>query len=142
MSFTAELHLRSRPVLPLAPMVDVLFLLLIFFMTAAVFREQELQIDIALPTAETAHPGDTLANQIIINLTADDGIYLGSRQMTLPILTQTLAELAEDFPDEAVVIRGDQASSFGLAVRVMDAAQKAGMSNVSVATVRSTDELE
>ena len=86
MSFAAQVRERSRPVLPLAPMVDVLFLLLIFFMTASVFREQELQIDVALPTAEMAQPPATTATQITISLTADDRIYLGPRELTLAAL--------------------------------------------------------
>lgn len=142
MSFSAQARERSRPVLPLAPMVDVLFLLLIFFMTASVFREQELQIDVALPTAEMAQPPATTATQITISLTADDRIYLGPRELTLAALRRTLAELVRDFPDEVVVVRGDQASSFGLAVKVMDAAQLAGVTNVSVATVKPTEELD
>ena len=57
-------------------------------------------------------------------------------------MSQTLHELVENYPGEAVVIRGDQACDFGLAVKVMDVAQQAGVRDISVATVKSIKDLE
>ena len=54
MSFATQTRERSAPVLPLAGMVDVLFLLLIFFMTASVFRDAELAVEVALPDSQSA----------------------------------------------------------------------------------------
>lgn len=141
MSFASETRARSAPVLPLSAMVDVLFLLLTFFMTASVFREQELQIGVDLPAAETAQGGQGGATQITITVTGEDRIYLGEREHTLDSLRQTLADLATQFPDEAVVIRGDKGSSFGLAVQIMDVAQRAGLRDISVATVKSVEDI-
>ena len=134
MGFTSESRERSRPVLPLAAMVDVLFLLLIFFMTASVFREQEL------PAADTAAPGQEGGTQVVISLTEDGRVFLGAREMTEQELSLTLAQLAQQYPDEAVVIRGDQLSKYGQAVHLMDLAKDAGFTNVTLATVKAVNE--
>jgi biopolymer transport protein ExbD len=138
MSFTTPSRQRAGPVLPLASMVDMLFLLLIFFMTASTFREQELQIDVALPAAETAEPGRA-ATQIIITITDDGRIHLGDRHFTLPELRQTLTRLAQTYPDEAVVIRGDQDSRLGIVTDVIDTAYAVGLRNVSIGAQRRGD---
>lgn len=135
MSFTAETRSRLKPTLPLAPMVDMMFLLVIFFMTASVFRDQELQIDVALPAAAQAQPGSALATRIIITVTADNRLFLGQRELTPSELLATLTELARQFPDEAIVIRGDRTSQYGVAVEAMDIARQAGFTNVTLAAV-------
>ena len=143
MSFVAESRLRTRPVLPLAGMVDVLFLLLIFFMTASVFREQELQIPVELPATETAQvAAPDPATRIVVTVTADGRIFLGEREVSADELKVMFRELADQFPHESVIVRGDRDSRFGLAVHVMDLAQQAGIRDVSVATIKTLDETD
>lgn len=134
MSFAAESRERSRPVLPLSAMVDILFLLLIFFMTASVFREQELQVPVDLAPSETAETGSTTATQIVISIDGDDRIFLGPTEHSLDSLAEKLRELVDIYPNETVIVRGDQASSYGLAVQVMDVANQAGLTDVRLAT--------
>ncbi len=142
MSFASETRERSRPVLPLAAMVDVLFLLLIFFMTASVFREAEAQIDIDLPEAATAADPGVAADQVTVNIDASNRVYLGEREVSLDALPGELARLAEEAGIRAVVVRGDEGCDWGLGVKVMDLAQQAGLEEVSAATVRPAEELE
>ncbi len=141
MSFTSETRERTRPVLPLAAMVDVLFLLLIFFMTASVFRQQELQIAVDLPTIESdaAQAGSGNANQIPITFNKDGEIHLGSTPVALSELKGQLEKLAEDMPDDAVVIRGDRGSRYELALALLDIARDAGFTRVSLAGVRPAE---
>lgn len=142
MSFAAESRERSRPVLPLAAMVDVLFLLLIFFMTASVFREAEAQIDIDVPEAQTAQPAETRTDQITVNIKADNRVYLGEREVTLDRLADELARLVEEAGVTGVVIRGDTGSAYGVFVQVTDQAKLAGIDEISVAALRPAEELE
>jgi len=141
MSFVSESRERIRPVLPLAAMVDVLFLLLIFFMTTSVFREQEAMLDVELPTAESAEPGDRVTTRIVITVTEDNRIYLGERVIPINELRTTLRQLAQEFPRETLIIRGDRDANFGLVVTVMDLAKEAGIRNVSVATVKTIEDI-
>ena len=141
MSFTAESRSRSLPVLPLASLVDILFLLLAFFLTTSALREQEVQMGVQLPQAETGETAVSAATQTIVNITAEDRIFIGERELPLPVLRQTLDELVKLSPSEALVVRGDREASYGLAVQVMDIAHQAGFRDVSVATVKGIEEI-
>ncbi|MEX0653592.1 MAG: biopolymer transporter ExbD [Phycisphaeraceae bacterium] len=140
MSFTAETRERSRPVLPLAAMVDVLFLLLIFFMTVSTFRESELQVPVNLAPAETAEPGAGTAMAIYITITEDERIYLGPQELALAELGPRLAQLAEQLPGENVVIRTDGEARARIQNRVLDLARQAGFEDVSLASAEWVDE--
>jgi len=139
MSFTAETRERTRPALPLAAMVDMMFLLLIFFMTASLYREQERQIEVALPGAETAESGQHKA-PIIITINAEGVIFMGEQAYDLVKLRAALSQLAGQVPNEAVLIRGDRQSQFGLVIQVLDMARAVGIQDVAVATTKKTDE--
>jgi len=141
MSFTAETRERARPAIPLAAMLDVLFLLLIFFMTASTLRQQELQIDITLPGAETAEAGSGLANQVPITITDQNGLYLGRREMaSVDELRGELAALYEEAPGDTVVIRGGTESRYGLAIDVIDAAREVGFESIDAAVAKRLEE--
>lgn len=139
MSFASTTRERSAPVLPLAGMVDVLFLLLIFFMTASVFRDSELSMDVNLPTSETAQSAVGPAQQIIITVGEDNTVYLGERAVPMDRLLDVLLQLVEVAPNDSVVVRADQNSNTGVAVRVMDLAQQAGLTQVSISTIRPAE---
>ena len=139
MSFATQSRERSAPVLPLAGMVDVLFLLLIFFMTASVFRDAELAMDVSLPTAETSTSAVGPGNQIVITVSQDNRVYLGEREVAIDELPSVLQQLVAVAPNDAVAVRADQGSNTGVAVRVMDLAQQAGLTSVSIATIRPAE---
>jgi len=135
MSFSSETRERTKPAVPLAAMVDVMFLLLIFFMTASVYREKERQIDVSLPATETDTSTQGKA-PIIITVAADGSIYIGEGKYTLSRLYDTLKDLAGQIDDESVVIRGDRSSELGLTVQVLDLCRAAGITDVSLATTK------
>ncbi|MEM9881436.1 MAG: biopolymer transporter ExbD [Planctomycetota bacterium] len=140
MSFSTQTRERSAPVLPLAGMVDILFLLLIFFMTASVFRDAELSMDVALPTSETAEAAVGPANQIIITVDAENRVFLGERAVPIDDLRGILEDLVAVAPNDAAVIRADGDADWGVGVRVMDLAQQAGLTQVQAATIRPAEE--
>lgn len=135
MGFTAESRERLRPVLPLAGMVDVLFLLLIFVMSTYSMREQELQIDIGLPAAETGQPGSTQALQVILSFDAQGRVFLGEREVAIEQLQGELEKLASFAPDQPVIVRGDVEARFGMFTAICDTARAAGLTDISIATV-------
>lgn len=144
MSFSSEARERSRPLIPLASMVDIMFLLLIFFMTAAVFRDAEAQIPVTLPGAKTAAAASAggRATRIYITVTKTNRIYLGQQELTLSELGAKLRQLAAldrrhgRAGREQVVVRGDHAIPWGLGIQIVDAAQQAGFTDVEVGTVK------
>ncbi len=140
MSFSTQSRERSAPVLPLAGMVDVLFLLLIFFMTASVFRDSEMSMDVSLPTSETAAAAVGPGQQIVITIGQDDTIFLGQRAVPMDELRGVLEQLVAVAPNDSVVVRSDENSRAGTMVRVMDLAQQAGLTETSIATIRPAEE--
>ena len=140
MSFSTQSRERSAPVLPLAGMVDVLFLLLIFFMTASVFRDSEMSMDVSLPTSETAAAAVGPAQQIIITIGPDDTVYLGERAVPIDQL-RGVPRTARRGRSERLG-GGPQrrkTRGAGTMVRVMDLAQQAGLRETSIATIRPAE---
>jgi biopolymer transport protein ExbD len=134
MSFTAATRDRQAPVVPLAGMIDVMFLLLVFFMTASVFREQERQIDVSLPEASSA--AESRPRQFEVTVKDDGTIWLYGDQYTSQTFPAKLRELKAALPNDAVVIRGDRNTPLEYVVSVMDMAYAADFRNVFLATTR------
>lgn len=140
MGFASSTRERREPVVPLAGFIDILFLLLVFFMTASVFRQKEQQIDVSLPRAgETTSAGDR--TQIVVTLKADGTIYLTGGTYNIQSLRAKLMELATQFPDEAVVIRGDKDVPYGAVVQVLDMVKAANLRHTYLATTKAGSEL-
>lgn len=140
MSFAHPKTSTNKPEIPLAAMVDVLFLLLIFFMTTSVFREYDQQINVSLPPTDSGETKQS-PTKIVITITQDSQIYIGDRLYSLDDLRRTLVQLATQFPDEPVIIRGDRGSRLDTAVKVMDIAYSAQLQNVYIATSKPADEI-
>ena len=140
MSFPTQSRERPAPVLPLAGMVDVLFLLLIFFMTASVFRDAELSMDVSLPTSETASAAVGPQDQVIVTVSPDNEIFLGERQVALEELPSLLTQLKSATAIDSLVVRADQQADWGIGVWIMDVAQQVGLDNVQAATIRPAEE--
>lgn len=134
MSFSQPSRQRLAPALQLAGFVDILFLLLVFFLTASVFREQERQVPISLYEAETAELSAEAGTQLIVTTSEGGEVFLGPRKVTLAELRSALTDLAERFPDESLVIRSDVESRVGLFAEVTDIARAAGITDVQFAT--------
>ncbi len=122
--------------IPLAPLIDIVFLTLVFFMTTTVYASLESEIDIQLPTANSAQPSDRTAGEIYINLRGDGSIVLNNRELTIPELQEVLDRVSEHFPGGSVIIRGDRAANLGIAIAVLDCCAKADIQNVSFAALQ------
>lgn len=120
----------------MAPLIDIVFLTLVFFMTTAVYSTLESEVDITLPTAESAVPSDRVQGEIFINLRADGAIVVNDRVLSLEELQQVLNRVAEFFPGGAVIIRGDRDAMLGRAIQVLDCCRKADIQNVSFAALK------
>lgn len=120
---------------PLTPLIDIVFLTLIFFIVTTMYNTLESEVDITLPTAATATQDVRTQGEIFINVRADGGIVVNEREMELPELQQVLNRVAEYFPGGAVIIRGDHAAMLGRAIEVLDCCRKADIQNVAFAAL-------
>ncbi len=136
MSFARPRQPMRHAAVPLAPMLDILFLLLIFFATSTTFRAGEQQIDVNLPVASTGETHEPLRTEVVVNIQTDGGIVVAGRAMGLDELRSVLGELVARFPDERVIIRGDAGVNYGRIIEVMDTARLARVREVRFATTR------
>jgi biopolymer transport protein ExbD len=114
----------------LTPMLDVVFIMLIFFIVTASFVK-EAGIDVTRPPAATAERKER--GNILVAITNDDQIWIDRRQVDARSLRANIERLHAENPQGAVVIQADKDSKNGLLVLVMDAARLAGVPNVSLA---------
>jgi biopolymer transport protein ExbD len=121
--------------LNLTPLIDVVFLLLIFFMVATTFLDPEREISIELPEASTASEQVDTPNEIVINVLRDGSLNLNGGPVDRAGLDSALARAARSDPATPVTIRGDRLVHHEDVVGVMDACGAAGLSNLAVGTL-------
>ncbi len=119
----------------MAPLIDIVFLTLVFFMATAVYGVLESEIDITLPTAETSVPTTRSQGEIYINLKADGSIVVNNRTVSLTELQEVLNKVSQFFPGSSVIIRGDQSAMLGNAIKVLDCCRKANIQNVAFSAI-------
>ena len=128
---------RKSPELPafqFTAMIDVVFLLLCFFITTSVFSQWEMEVDVVLPTAQSAKMPDRLPGEVIINLSRDGRISVNQQTLTREDLADRLKRLAQFFPGQSVVIRADKQTSYEQLVGIIDMCRLSDMWNISFAT--------
>ena len=126
---------RSRAAaLQMTSLMDVVFLLLCFFMTANEFARWETEVGITLPTAQSATIPGRMPGEIILNLNAKGDVTVNGVKLTLEEVTERMKRIAESFPGQPVVIRADKASSYETLMALIDACRTANVWNFSLAT--------
>lgn len=125
--------LTSRHKTPnLTPLIDIVFLLLVFFMLTAHFVKDQ-SLDIALPEANSAtNLEDQGALEIVINNNGD--ILIDKKNIKSDELTTALQQSLQGRSNKQVILRGDKNSKLDLTVQVMDAARKAGAESLDIIT--------
>ena len=114
----------------LTPMLDVVFIMLIFFIVTASFVK-ESGIEINRPNAATAVKKER--GNILIAITPSGQIWIDKRQVDIRALRSNIERLHAENPQGAVVIQADRESKNGLLVEVLDAAKLAKVENISIA---------
>ena len=115
----------------LTPMLDVVFIMLIFFVVTTSFVK-ESGVEVNRPSAETAQRQES-AN-ILIAIRPNGEIWIDGRAVDVRAVRANIERLRVEFPESQVVIQGDRAAQIGLLVKVMDQVRLAGINNVAIAT--------
>ena len=118
----------------IAPLVDILLVLLVFFIVTWNFALSENELDVSVPAAVSGQEQQAYINQVVINIRQDGTVVLNRKEMTLEELGERLRSLAELYPDQAVDMRGDQNVPFGRIVEVIDVCQSAKIWNMKIRT--------
>jgi biopolymer transport protein ExbD len=121
----------------MAPMVDVVFLLLFFFITTQIFSQWETEINITLPTASTGDTPQRLPGEIIINILADGETLVNQRVLDEPGLAALLQDLSAIYPGQPVLLRADKTAAYEHVIRVLDQCRSADIWNIAFATIET-----
>jgi biopolymer transport protein ExbD len=117
------------------PLIDVVFLLLIFFLMASRFEQEERELEgMKLPEAVVAEP--VTAPELVVNITAEGQYVVAQQQYSEPQLAALLEQTHEKNPHKVVRIRGDERAAWKYGVRVMGLCNKAKIKDYRVAAVQ------
>ena len=133
-------HKMAPAELQLAPMLDVVFQLLIFFLVSFEFQRTELDMKVSVPSAQEGADPKRALGEIIVNVRADGEVVVEGQSMTQAQLKAKLTAIAKQHQNQPIRLRGDAKCEYQTIVEVIDTCQKAGIWNISFATQRKTAE--
>lgn len=123
-------HVAEKKSLDLTPMLDVVFLLLIFFMLTSIYAKPMLSLD--LPEAASGQVGDE--PEVAIAMHNDGTLHLNGNQVALAELPAALLPLFQNGTKRDLSLQADRTVPFGQVVEVMDLAKQAGAADIAVVT--------
>ncbi|PQO28305.1 ExbD/TolR family protein [Blastopirellula marina] len=125
---------RAQSMLDITPLIDIVFLLLIFFVVMTRFDEEDYKLDVVLPTASEAKPLISQPRELFVNIDVEGRFFVRGQQYTIDEIDQLLAQTAADNPESTIIIRADKDSKLEYSIQVMNACNKAKLSNYSIST--------
>ncbi len=125
-----------HPGIQLAPLVDVLLLLLIFFLLTWNAARNENELDVKLPSASAAKENAAPAGPVVVNVKTDGTVIVNRRTLNATELGDLLRNLVQLDQQQAVVIRGDETGAYKHVVDVLNICSQAGVANVAFATAK------
>lgn len=129
-AFNSPRHKR-QPSINITPLIDVMFLLLIFFMVSSTFKEY-YGIEIELPEAESAQPQEEDSHEIVVD--SEGTYYFQGERVDEEALRAGLTSLIESEPGATIVLRADRNANFGPVLRVIDIAESVGGGKLIIPT--------
>ncbi|MCH7526783.1 MAG: biopolymer transporter ExbD [Planctomycetes bacterium] len=135
MLIKAENQNSSVVAIDMTPLIDMVFLLLIFFLVATTFHQEEREMQIALPISSAGGPISATLRELIINVDAEGEIIVAGRPIGAEDLTTMITEAVAANPEQKVTIRGDRGTAYANVVRVLDICKNSGIQEPYLDTV-------
>lgn len=135
-SFGISEYQKQRPVVQMAPLIDIVFLTLVFFMVMSIFSQMETEISISVPKAEESKDVTRNPGEIIINITKEGKVIINQNELGQADLETMLKKVSSLFPYQPVIIRADEKAYHKFVINVLDACAKADIWNISFSTMR------
>ena len=130
---------QERPTVQMAPLIDIVFLTLIFFMTLSIFAQMESELNISVPKAKEAKETLRSPGEIIINVNKDGDVVVNQRQLNYEQLKNMLLKISTLFPNQPVIIRADEQTYHKFVIKVLDACASADIWNISFSTIKEEE---
>ena len=119
--------------LELTPMIDVVFLLMIFFLVASKLDEADRFIDVVVPKASAAKPLTSRPREFLVNIDREGNYFVGARPIAISDLQTLLKQAAVDNPKrQTVIVRADENVAHKFVVAAMNACVEAGIEDYQV----------
>lgn len=119
----------------LTPIVDMVFLLLIFFLVATTFHQTEREMNVSLPDAATAAPISVALKELVVNVDSEGDIIVSGRTLTAAALIDLVQEAVAGNPEQKVAVRADRRASWDQVIGVLDAVRAGGVTEPWLDTV-------
>ncbi len=131
---------KSRAVedFQMAPMIDMVFLLLVFFMCVSSLASADKSIEIDLPESRESKVPEDLAGRGIVSVKADGAVFLGAREVSVEELGKQVGEALRETPDLRIQVRADRATKFAEIQAVLKICAEAGAVDVIYSTYQAS----
>jgi len=130
---------EEEPGLPLTSLIDIIFLLLIFYISISRFQQVESQLSVKIPTAQAGETTQRSVGDVIVNVDGEGRITVNNMGMEPKELQRRLSRLAEEEPGQSVIIRSDGKADWDSVCRVLDACSMADIWNIKFAVVPESE---
>ena len=124
---------RRAPAIIIVSLVDILTILLIFFVVSTTFKKDQPEVNINLPESKTASARPAELEHAIVSVDAEDGLKLDGAPIAVEQLEEAINKLTPERKG-SVVLKADEKASFGIIIKVMDALKLAGVKNLPAFT--------
>ncbi len=121
----------------MTPMIDMVFLLLIFFLVATTFHQSEREMQIALPFSGSSEPISKMLEELVINVDQRGKIIVSGRPMDQEALATLVSQAVERNAEQKVTIRGDRKAAYSSIVTVLDICKASGVGEPYLDTVHA-----
>lgn len=121
--------------IPLAPLIDIMFLLVCFFAVSQIHAQYDREMDLTLPTGQTSQTPQTLPGEIVINVMRDNSYKILGQSYSAAQIGDKLKRLAASFPGQSIIIRGDAKAEHHAVVAILDECRKADIYKIRIATL-------
>ncbi len=133
-------HLDEQPTLNLTPMIDIVFLLIIFFMVGTKFTELERKISLKVPEVVDRGALTAAPERKVVNVYRDGAITLDGAIVSLEQLTARLTATRAQYSDLGVLVRGDAQGEFQGVAAVLNACKQAGVGDLGISVRLAREE--
>jgi biopolymer transport protein ExbD len=116
----------------ISSMIDVMFILIIFFLATTTFQQEERDIKVNLPEASKAEALSAAPRIIVINVREDGSYFMGDRALQREELQPLIVQALEDNPEQKVLVRGDRNARHGQVAAAVLAAKQAGVHEANI----------
>jgi biopolymer transport protein ExbD len=133
----SRLGRRGKPEVPIAPLIDVVFLLLIFYSVTTQFVSDQ-RLKLKLPEAKTAESAGVSRERRppVVTVAVDGTVWIDQKLVPKMELEAEMKRLVQRTPDKTIILKGDRGANYGIVIHVLDVARSVGAKTIQMSAVK------